>query len=148
MALILIDTNVLIYLFDQKDQSKHAQSRFVLDRLQDIGAGRLSIQSLSEFASVAPKKLSPVVSPSDVMDIVIKLSTVFPVYYVTPAIVANAARGVRDYRMSSYDAQIWSCALFNQLPLVFSEDFSDGQTIEGVRFVNPFAETFELEKWL
>jgi predicted nucleic acid-binding protein len=148
MALVLIDTNLLIYLFDHNDPVKHAKSRSVLDKLQGIGAGRLSIQSLSEFASVAPKQLSHVVSISDVIDIVRKLASVFPICYVTPAIVANAARGVRDYQFSYYDAQIWSCALFNQIPLVFSEDFSDGQVIEDVRFVNPFAERFELEKWI
>jgi hypothetical protein len=32
--------------------------------------------------------------------------------------------------------------------MVLSVYFSDGQTLEGVRFANPFAETFELEKWL
>jgi predicted nucleic acid-binding protein len=134
MALILIDTNLLIYLFDQDDSSRQTQSRFVLDKLRGIGAGRLSIQSLSEFASVAPKKLSSFVSISDVIDIVHELASVFPVCYVTPAIVATAARGVRDYQMSYYDAQIWSCALFNQIPLVFSEDFQDGQIIEGVPY--------------
>ena len=29
----------------------------------------------------------------------------------------------------------------------FSEDFQDGQVLEGVRFVNPFSGTFDLEEW-
>jgi predicted nucleic acid-binding protein len=148
MALILIDTNLLIYLYDQNEPARQKQARFVLDKLQGVGAGRLSIQSLSEFASIAPKKLSPAVSASDVMEIVRMFASVFPVCYVTPAIVADAVRGVRDYQMSFYDAQIWSCARFNQLPIVFSEDFSDGQVLEGVRFVNPFTAKFNLEKWI
>jgi predicted nucleic acid-binding protein len=42
----------------------------------------------------------------------------------------------------------WACAHLNQIPAILSEDFPDGRILEGVRFVNPFAETFELAKWL
>lgn len=148
MALILIDTNLLIYLHEQNEPAKQKQARFVLDKLQGVGAGRLSVQSLSEFANIAPKKLSPAVSISDVVEIVRAFASVFPICYVTPNIVADAARGVRDYQMAFYDAQIWACAKFNQLPIVFSEAFQDGQVLEGVRFVNPFGEKFVLEKWI
>ncbi len=148
MVLVLIDTNLLIYLYDQNEPAKQTQSRLVLDELQKTGAGRISVQSLSEFANIAPKKLSAFVSMADVAEQVRMFSNVFPVYFVTPLMVADAVRGVRDHQLPFYDAQIWSCARFNQIPIVFSEDFSDGQIIEGVRFVNPFAENFKLEKWL
>ena len=148
MALILIDTNLLIYLYDQNEPAKQKQARFVLDRLQGIGAGRLSIQSLSEFANIAPKKLSPAIPISDVIEIIRAIASVYPVCYITPNIVADAARAVRDYQMAFYDAQIWACAKFNQLPVIFSEDFQDGQVLEAIRFVNPFAKDFELEKWI
>jgi predicted nucleic acid-binding protein len=148
MALILIDTNLLIYLYDQNSPEKQKRSRFVLDQLQARGAGRVSVQSLSEFANTAIKKLLPIITAADVVDQIEIFSHVWPILYVTPMMVADAVRGVRDHQLSFYDAQIWSCARFNQIPIVFSEDFQDGQILEGVRFVNPFAETFELEKWL
>ncbi|MBE7535205.1 MAG: hypothetical protein HS124_05680 [Anaerolineales bacterium] len=97
MALILIDTNLLIYLYDQNEPAKQKQARFVLDRLQGIGAGRLSVQSLSEFANVAPKKLSPAIPISDVIEIIRAFASVYPVCYITPNIVADAACAVRDY---------------------------------------------------
>jgi len=147
MALILIDTNLLIYLYDQNSPAKQKQSRYVLDHLQGRGAGRLSVQSLSEFASIAVKKLFPAITAADVVDQIEILSHIWPVLYVTPMMVADAARAVRDHQLSFYDAQIWSCARFNQIPIVFSEDFQDGQSLDGVRFVNPFTESFELEKW-
>ena len=71
----------------------------------------------------------------------------FPVFSLTPPIVLEAARGVRDYQLSYYDAQIWASARLNQVPVIFSEDFQDGQTLEGIRFVNPFADKFAMEKW-
>jgi len=148
MALILVDTNLLIYLYDQNEPVKQARSRFVLGELQKRGAGRLSVQSLSEFANIAIKKLSPFLSVTDVAEQIFLFRNVFPVHMVTPSMVADAARAVRDHQLPFYDAQIWSCARFNQIPIVFSEDFQDGQILEGVRFVNPFTEIFELEKWV
>ena len=72
----------------------------------------------------------------------------FPTFPMTRSIVPEAARGVRDSSISLYDAQNWASALINDFPLVLSEDFQDGQVLEGVRFVNLFVETFQLEKWL
>jgi predicted nucleic acid-binding protein len=57
-------------------------------------------------------------------------------------------RGVRDYRMSYYDAQIWAAAKLSQASAVLSEDFTAGQVIEGIRFVNPFVAGFEVSKSL
>jgi predicted nucleic acid-binding protein len=39
-------------------------------------------------------------------------------------------------------------ARLNQIGVVFSEDFNNGSTLEGVRFVNPFAEEFVVEQWV
>jgi predicted nucleic acid-binding protein len=62
--------------------------------------------------------------------------------------VLEAVRGVRDHQLAYWDAQIWATARLNQVPLVLSEDFSNGAVIEGVRFVNPFASDFDLDVWL
>ena len=71
----------------------------------------------------------------------------FPVYTLTPQIVVTAVRGARDHRLNDYDAQLWATALLNQVPVIFSEDFASGSTLEGVRWVNPFAPEFVLEDW-
>lgn len=148
MPLVLIDTNLLIYLYDQNEPAKQAQARFVLDKLHVLGVGRLSIQSLSEFANIAPKKL-PLFAPiSAVSEHVRIFASTWRVHQVTPAMVAEASRAVAEHKLAFYDAQIWACAKFNQIPLVFSEDFQDGQALEGVRFVNPFTETFLIDMWI
>lgn len=59
-------------------------------------------------------------------------------------IILEAARGVRAHRFSYWDAQIWATAKLNQIPVVLSEDFSDGQSTEGIRFTNPFSPKFQL----
>ncbi|MBM3152938.1 MAG: PIN domain-containing protein [Chloroflexi bacterium] len=67
---------------------------------------------------------------------------------MTPQIVLETARGVRDHGLACYDARIWAAARLNQSLVVFAEDFQDRQILEGVRFANPFAGTFDAEAWV
>lgn len=48
----------------------------------------------------------------------------------------------------THDAQLWATAKLNQIPVIFSEDFNSGATLEGARFVNPFASTFRMDDWM
>jgi predicted nucleic acid-binding protein len=54
-------------------------------------------------------------------------------------------RRFRDHQISYWDAQLWATALRHGATVVLSEDFSDGQTIEGVTFKDPFASGFDLK---
>jgi len=147
MAPVLIDTNVLIYVFDHGDQSRQDQAIRVLQHLQTTGNGRLSAQSLAEFCAVTTRKLKPLLTRAEVVTQVERFVRAFPVIDLTPLVVIEAARGARDHSLAYYDAQIWAAARLNQIPVVFSEDFSSGSTLEGVKFVNPFASDFVLEAW-
>lgn len=40
-----------------------------------------------------------------------------------------------------------AAARLNQIHILFSEDFQDGQILEGVRFADPFAGLFDVEAW-
>ncbi len=62
-------------------------------------------------------------------------------------VVLEALRGVRDHQLSYYAAQVWATARLNQVPVIFSEDYSPHTMLEGVRFGNPFAADFVLENW-
>jgi len=148
MPPILIDTNLLIYLYDPNQPDKQKQSERVLEQLELTRSGRLSVQALAEFFSVATRKLSPSLTSAQASDQITLFTRLWPVFDLTPMIVMEAGRGVRDHKLSYYDAQVWATARLNQLSVVFSEDFRDGSILEGVRFVNPFSPKFLLEKWL
>jgi predicted nucleic acid-binding protein len=57
-----------------------------------------------------------------------------------------------DFRFwGIYDAVryfCWAAARLNQIPVIFSEDFRAGAVFEGVRYVNPFAQGFQLQDWI
>ncbi len=147
MPPILIDTNLLVYLYDTVSLDKASQARRVLDRLELTRSGRLSVQSLAEFFHVSTRKLDPPLSRSEALAQVSLFTRIWPVFDLTPLIVLEAARGARDYGLPFYDAQIWASARLNQVTIVFSEDFSDGQVLEGVRFADPFSPGFRLDGW-
>ena len=145
MPSVLLDTNILIYTFDPRDEARQEQAIAILLKLEDDEKGCLSTQCLSEFASAAMTKLG--LSADEIMAKINDWQNAFPVFSLTPQIVLEATRGVRDHKLSYYDAQIWASARLNQVPVIFTEDFQDGQALEGIRFINPFAEKFTIEEW-
>ena len=145
MPSVLLDTNILIYTFDPRDEVRQEQAIAILLKFEENQQGCLSVQCLSEFANAAMTKLR--LSAADVMTKLDEWQNVFPVFNLTPQIVVEAARGVRDHQLSFYDAQIWASARLNQVPVIFREDFQGGQSLEGVQFVNPFAGEFAIYEW-
>lgn len=148
MPTVLIDTNVLLYAYDTADAARSDRALHVLRHLQETQAGRLSVQCLAEFFSVATRKLKPPLQPAEALEQIDLWASAYPVFELTVAVVREAARGVRDHQLAYYDAQMWAMAKLNQIPLVFTEDIPSAASLEGVRYVNPFAEDFVLEEWV
>ncbi len=144
MNAILIDTNILVYAVDPRDAEKQEKALQVLEGLQSSGKGRISVQSLAEFISATTRFSTPLMTISEALQQVERLIGSFPIFDLKPMVVLEAARGARDNGLSYYDAQIWAVARLNQVPVVLSEDFSAGQALDGVRFINPFSENVSL----
>jgi len=146
MATLLIDTNVLVYAYDRATPEKQWRAIDLLDHIRAARIGAVSAQSLSEFFSVATRKLAPPLTATEAEKQLQAFAAQWPVLPVTEKVVLEAARGARMYQFHFWDAQIWATARLNGLPLVFSEDFNPDAIIEGVRFVNPFAPDFTFAK--
>jgi predicted nucleic acid-binding protein len=147
MPLILIDTNVIVYACDPGEPDKRERAARILSFLEQAGNGRLSVQGLSEFVSATTRRLRPPLAVTEAAQQVERLTLSFPIFDLTPMVVAEALRGMRDHQLPFYDAQVWAVARLNQTPVIFSEDFNSGATLDGVRFVNPFTADFVLENW-
>ncbi|KAF0208212.1 MAG: PIN domain-containing protein [Actinomycetota bacterium] len=140
---VLVDTNVLVYSFDVSEMRKRERATATIAALVDSNRGAVSAQVLAEFFVTARRRFSTVLDLGTAADQVRRYAGMFAVYDTSYAVVEEALRGVVRYGFSYYDAQIWACARLNRIPMILSEDFSDGSTIEGVRFVNPFADGFD-----
>jgi predicted nucleic acid-binding protein len=140
----LLDTNLLVYPHDRREKVKGERARDVLRRVGVEASAALPAQALSEFASVALRKLEPPMDPNEVYAQIERLERTFPVLPLTSAVVLEAVRGVREHRFSYYDAQVWAVAKLGQIAVVLSEDFDSGSVIEGIEFLDPFAADFDV----
>lgn len=143
---ILVDTNILLYAYDLGERVKQPMAAAVLDHLATRNAGVLTAQILAEFFVNGIRKLEKPLTVDEAYDRVQNYLLSWDVLEVTGAIVLEAVRGVRIYKMHYRDAQIWASARLNQIPIVLTEDFNVGAVLEGVRFVDPLKEGFDLEK--
>jgi len=148
IAKYFVDTNVLVYAYDRSEPYKQQRALELIDALVASGVGAISAQVLSEFFVTATRKLTAPLSVTEAHERIEQFLRFWTVLDLTGIIVLEASRGVREYQLNFWDAQIWAAARLNQIPIIFSEDFNSGQVTEGVRFVNPFGEAFRLDEWM
>lgn len=144
MTHYLLDANVLVYAHDHADDPKRARARLLLAHLGGAGRASIPAQALAELSSVALRKLRPPLPPEALYPIIEGFEASFPILPLTASVVLEAVRGVRDHRFAYYDAQIWALARLSQIPVVVSEDFASGSTVEGVTFLDPFDASLDL----
>lgn len=147
-ASVLIDTNILVYAYDRSTLRKQQRALDVLDQLVQNEIGAVSTQVLAEWFVTVTRKLKSPLSVIDATERLTRFVQVWSVLELSPMIVLEAARGVRDYQFSFWDAQIWATARLNQISVVLSEDFNVGATIEGVTFINPLTDSFVFSDWI
>jgi len=138
----LVDTNVLVCLYDDGSPQKQQKARALLDELAHTRAGVLSAQVLDEFFCAVTSKIAHPLTAREALRRIEVLLNSWRVVGVTPHMVREAARGVAEHHLDLWDAQIWATAKLSQVPIVFSQSFPSGLSLEGVKFLNPFEKGF------
>ncbi|HXH95266.1 MAG TPA: PIN domain-containing protein [Thermoanaerobaculia bacterium] len=144
---VLIDTNILIYAHQPSETVKYDRALRAIETLTTSGLGRLSAQVLGEFMAATIRGRRSILGIDDALRQATLLASAFPVLDQTAMVVLEAGRGVREHQLSYFDAQIWATARLNQVPTIFTEDFTNGRRLEGVHFLNPLLPSFDLERW-
>ena len=134
---IFVDSNVLIYAHDLDEPQKRAIAIQIFEDLWLARTGVLSMQVLQEFYSVATRKIrSPL--PRPIAREAIERLAPWCIA-TTPLEIAAAFRIEDSAKISFWDAMIVAAALKGGAAQILSEDMNHGQTISGIRIVNPFA---------
>ena len=147
-ARVLVDTNILVYCYDRSEPAKQSRAIDTVDKIARSRTGAISTQVLGEFFTTVTRKLPMPLSGEDAWGRISHYASAWTVYDLTPQVVLEAVRGVRERNLSYWDAQIWAVARLHRLPIVLSEDFQDGFQLEGVRFLNPLRAGPRAEEWL
>ena len=144
MAAFLVDTNVLACAYDVRDSNRQARAAECLRALARSRQGALSAQVLGEFFWVATRRLDPPLSAADAERSLTNYARSWVVYPITTQAVLEAVRAVQRYQFAYWDALVWATAKLNNVLSVLTEDQPSSSLIEGVRFVDPFVDTFDI----
>jgi predicted nucleic acid-binding protein len=131
-----VDTNVLIYAHDIDAETKHQRAGEVLKALWSSRTGALSGQVLQEFYVNVTRKIPKPLSKTAARSVV----NSYLVWCVetTPAEISPAFRIEDEVKIMFWDALIVAAAVKAGADRIVTEDLNAGQTISGVRIVNPF----------
>ena len=141
----LVDTNVFVYAYIGDNLAKYERANQVINQIEAGQVGHVSTQVLNELFSRLTRGTQRPTVTADAEETVTTIALRWIVLDTTRETVIEAIRGVRRYWFSYWDSLIWAAARLNGIPYVITEDFSHRQQIEGVTFLNPFADDFVLE---
>jgi predicted nucleic acid-binding protein len=144
LAAFLVDTNVLAYAYDPRDQERQGRAIDCLRRLAANHQGALSAQVLGEFFWVATRRLDPPLTAEQAERSITNYIRSWPVYPITSHAVLDAVRAVQQYQFAYWHALIWATAKRNGVLTILTEDQPSSSLIEGVRFLNPLDPSFDL----
>ena len=137
----LVDTNVLVYVFDPGDRRKQRIAAELLDRGLQEDSLRVPHQAVVEFVSAVTRPRAgagPLLRMATACREAEELLAQFVILYPNEGLVRTALRGAVAYQLSWYDAHMWAYAEYYGLAELISEDFEDSRLYGSVRAVNPF----------
>ncbi|HLY26148.1 MAG TPA: PIN domain-containing protein [Aggregatilineales bacterium] len=106
MAIVLVDTNILVYAHDRGEPAKQEQAIRVLDALEGSGNGRLTTQVLGEFFRAITKTPASMLTHEQAQQQIDNLVASWNILDTTVMVVQESVRGVRTHHLSYYDAQV------------------------------------------
>ncbi len=137
----LVDTSVLVYVFDPGSPRKQRAACELLEQGLKRDLLRLCHQTIVEFVSAVtrPRRgAKPLMSRTAAYREAEELMAQFAVLYPSEAVVRLALRGAAAYQLSWFDAHLWAYAEHYGLSELYSEDFEHDRLYGAVRAVNPF----------
>ena len=137
-----IDSNILVYLFDEINLGKYRIANALVRENLDNGTGCISYQVVQETVSVVGRMVG---AGSERLARLLE-EILLPLWEInriipTPELYRSGLEIQARYGFSFYDSLIVAAALEAGCTTLYSEDMQDGQQILGLTIRNPFAET-------
>lgn len=132
-----LDTNILVYTFDFSAPKKQKTAQDLVANALETGQGCISYQVVQEFLNVARSKFQ---TPMTVHETLAYLERVLqPLCTVNPGpqLWEDALHTQERWKYSLYDSLIIAAARQADCRILYSEDMQHGQTLNGLRLVNP-----------
>lgn len=137
----LVDTNILVYAFDNEFPRKQRIASRLLIRGLEEDSIRIPHQAIVEFVAAVSRPRpgrGPLLSMPDACRVAEELLALFEVLWPNSDILRLALRGALAYQLSWFDAHLCAYAEYYGLPQLLSEDFEHNRLYGTVRAINPF----------
>ena len=131
-----LDTNILVYMFDETGAAKRRQAENLVNESLAKGTGCVSFQVVQETLNVLIRRLGFVAEDARraLEQVLVPLWQVYPSSVLYQDAISLQSR----YGFSFYDSLIVAAALEAGCTRLYSEDLQHGQQIQRLTIVNPF----------
>ena len=134
-----VDTNILVYAYDQTAGAKHEKARALVIDLLRTGEGCLSMQVLQEFFVSLTRKIQKPLETAEAARRVAYLAE-WNLHVPERSDLFSAIDLHQQLRTSFWDAMMIQSARRLGCRVLWSEDLSNGQSYAGVTVRDPFLE--------
>jgi predicted nucleic acid-binding protein len=131
-----IDTNVLVYAGDAREETKQPLAQAILRRAVSCDC-RLTIQAVMEFYAAARKRLG--LAPAAAAKEARRHAALFPILVPTQSAMLRALSTAGAGELGHWDALLLATAEESGCKVALSEDMSDGHRLGNIVVRNPFA---------
>jgi predicted nucleic acid-binding protein len=133
-----LDTNVILYAFDQASPRKARISRQLITDGVEGKQSIISYQVVQEFVNVALKAFRIVLVRADLESFL--LTAMFPMAAISPSshLVMQALQVQAAHRIAWYDSLIVAAALQGNCRILYTEDMQHGQRFGDLVVHDPF----------
>ena len=131
-----LDSNVLVYYVDSRDQKKQAKAESIIEAaFNGDSVCLISVQTLTEFSNVALGKLK---LPESIVARYVEVFAELPVVTPDVKMLTRALEIKERYDIQFYDSMMLAAAERVGADEFLTEDLNDGQMYGSVKAVNPF----------
>ncbi len=132
-----VDTNILVYAYDQGAGDRHERSLSLVKKLWLEGNGTLSTQVLQEFYVNVRRKAQRPITVEQARALISDYLAWDPIVNDGAAML-EAIDVEKRYQLSFWDSLIVAAARKGGASIIYSEDFNHGQRFGPVEVRNPF----------
>lgn len=132
-----VDTNVLVYAFDETDSKRQQTAEALVLELAQSDRIRLSTQILQEFFVTMTRKVGKGWEPDRALEVLEDFAT-WPVVQIDFSVIRTAVNLLKEASVSFWDALVLAAAVRAGASVLYTEDLNHGQVIQGVTVLNPF----------
>ena len=140
-AKFFLDTNVLVYSFEEREPEKRDKARELIEQALESHTGVISWQVVQEFLNVALHKWKKPMGAVDAHEYL--QITLLPICKIYPSAETwmAALRIAEESQYRFYDSLIVASAIQSGASILYSEDLQQGRRFGNLEIRNPFIES-------